>query len=145
MSWDLDLPEWNITMLPKFDGLWLQYAIAVGLAILGGIVRMLISNDTHTVLGVIRNMLIAAFGGLMAYLFATGQGLSDHVALFLCGMTGLAGVEGLRTLGKVYAASLRKDDEKNEVLEAVEDAREQDETDIFAGTKAAAKPNEQHN
>jgi hypothetical protein len=112
-------------MLPKpFEGLWLQYAVAVSLAILGGIVRMLVSSDTHTVLGVIRNLLIAAFGGLMAYLFASGQGLSEHVTLFLTGMTGLAGVEGLRTLGKVYAASLRKDNEREK------------ESDIFAGTKA---------
>lgn len=112
-------------MLPKpFEGLWLQYAVAVGLAIMGGIVRMLISSDTHTVLGVIRNLLIAAFGGLMAYLFASGQGLSEHVTLFLTGMTGLAGVEGLRTLGKVYAASMRKDDDREK------------ESDIFSGTKA---------
>jgi hypothetical protein len=115
-------------MLPKsFEGLWLQYALAVGLAILGGIVRMLISNDTHTVLGFIRNLLIAAFGGLMAYLFATGQGLSDHVGLFACGMTGLAGVEGLRVLGRVYAASLRKDDARGE----------ENGPDIFAGTNSA--------
>jgi hypothetical protein len=114
-------------MLPKpLDGLWLQYALAVLLAILGGVVRMLISRSAHTVLGVIRNLLIAAFGGTMAYLFSTGQGLSDNVGLFLCGMTGLAGVEGLRALGKFYAASLKKDDTENE-------------TDIFAGTKASAK------
>jgi hypothetical protein len=117
------------TMLPKpLDGLWLQYALAVGLSLLGGIVRMLISRDTHTALGVFRNLLIAAFGGLMAYLFSTGQGLSDHVGLFLCGMTGLAGVEGLRALGKFYAASLKK-----------EDSAPESETDIFAGTKAAEK------
>jgi hypothetical protein len=114
-------------MLPKpLDGLWLQYALAVGLALLGGVVRMLISKSAHTVLGVIRNLLIAAFGGLMAYLFSTGQGLSDHVGLFLCGMTGLAGVEGLRALGKAYAASLNKDDTETE-------------TDIFAGTRAAKR------
>lgn len=113
-------------MLPKpFEGLWLQYAVAVGLAILGGIVRMLISPDTHTTLGVIRNLLIAAFGGLMAFLFASGQGLSENVTLFITGMTGLAGVEGLRTLGKVYAASLRKDDDREK------------ESDIFSGSKAA--------
>jgi hypothetical protein len=116
-------------MLPKpLDGLWLQYALAVGLSLLGGIVRMLISKDTHTALGVFRNLLIAAFGGLMAYLFSTGQGLSDHVGLFLCGMTGLAGVEGLRALGKFYAASLKK-----------EDSTPESETDIFAGTRAAEK------
>ncbi len=116
-------------MLPKpLDGLWLQYALAVGLSLLGGVVRMLISRDTHTVLGVLRNLLIAAFGGLMAYLFSTGQGLSSQVGLFLCGMTGLAGVEGLRALGKFYAASLKKEDSESE-----------SETDIFAGTKAAEK------
>ena len=116
-------------MLPKpLDGLWLQYALAVGLSLLGGVVRMLISKDTHTALGVLRNLLIAAFGGLMAFLFSTGQGLSDHVGLFLCGMTGLAGVEGLRALGKFYAASLKK-----------EDAPAESETDIFAGTKEAEK------
>lgn len=116
-------------MLPKpLDGLWLQYALAVGLSLLGGVVRMLISRDTHTVLGVLRNLLIAAFGGLMAYLFSTGQGLSNQVGLFLCGMTGLAGVEGLRALGKFYAASLKKEDSESE-----------SETDIFAGTKAAEK------
>jgi hypothetical protein len=125
------------TMLPKpFDGLWLQYAVAVGLAVLGGIVRMLISNDTHTVLGWVRNILIAAFGGLMAYLFATGQGLSDHVSLFICGMTGLAGVEGLRTLGKVYAASLLKDNKEAQLAEVIVEG-DKNETDIFAGTKAA--------
>lgn len=122
-------------MLPKpFDGLWLQYAVAVGLALMGGVVRMLISKDTHTILGVIRNLLIAAFGGTMAYLFATGQGLSDNVGLFICGMTGLAGVEGLRALGKVYAASLRKDEAGH-----AEPKGEPNETDIFAGTKAAEK------
>lgn len=111
-------------MLPKpFDSLWLQYAVAVGLAIMGGIVRMLISPDTHTTLGVIRNLLIAAFGGLMAFLFASGQGLSESMTLFLTGMTGLAGVEGLKTLGKVYAASLRKDDDREK------------ETDIFQDSK----------
>lgn len=116
-------------MLPKpLDGLWLQYALAVGLSLLGGVVRMLISNDTHTALGVLRNLLIAGFGGLMAFLFSTGQGLSDHVGLFLCGMTGLAGVEGLRALGKFYAASLKKEDNEAEK-----------ETDIFAGTKEAEK------
>lgn len=116
-------------MLPKpLDGLWLQYALAVGLSLLGGVVRMLISKDTHTALGVLRNLLIAAFGGLMAYLFSTGQGLSSQVGLFLCGMTGLAGVEGLRALGKFYAASLKKEDSESE-----------SETDIFAGTKAAEK------
>jgi hypothetical protein len=116
-------------MLPKpLDGLWLQYALAVGLSLLGGVVRMLVSRDTHTALGVFRNLLIAAFGGIMAYLFSTGQGLSDNVGLFLCGMTGLAGVEGLRALGKFYAASLKKDDSGSD-----------NETDIFAGTKAAEK------
>jgi hypothetical protein len=118
------------TMLPKpLDGLWLQYALAVGLSLLGGIVRMLISKDTHTALGVFRNLLIAAFGGLMAFLFATGQGLSSQVGLFLCGMTGLAGVEGLRALGKFYAASLKKEDSPPP----------ESETDIFAGTRAAEK------
>jgi hypothetical protein len=118
-------------MLPKpLDGLWLQYALAVGLSILGGVVRMLISKDTHTALGIFRNVLIAAFGGLMAYLFSTGQGLSDNVGLFLCGMTGLAGVEGLRALGKFYAASLK--------VEKPEPEPESD-TDIFAGTRAAEK------
>jgi hypothetical protein len=117
-------------MLPKpFDGLWLQYAVAVGLALLGGVVRMLISRSTHTVLGVLRNLLIAAFGGTMAYLWTTGQGLSNNVGLFVCGMTGLAGVEGLRALGKVYAASLKKDESDSS----------QSATDIFAGTKAAEK------
>jgi hypothetical protein len=119
------------TMLPNpLDGLWLQYALAVGLSILGGVVRMLISKDTHTALGIFRNVLIAAFGGLMAYLFSTGQGLSDNVGLFLCGMTGLAGVEGLRALGKFYAASLK--------VEKPEPEPESD-TDIFAGTRAAEK------
>jgi hypothetical protein len=118
-------------MLPKpLDGLWLQYALAVGLSILGGVVRMLISKDTHTALGIFRNVLIAAFGGLMAYLFSTGQGLSDNVGLFLCGMTGLAGVEGLRALGKFYAASLKV--EKPEL-------EPESDTDIFAGTRAAEK------
>jgi hypothetical protein len=89
-------------MLPKpLDGLWLQYALAVGLSILGGVVRMLISKDTHTALGI-----------------------------FLCGMTGLAGVEGLRALGKFYAASLK--------VEKPEPEPESD-TDIFAGTRAAEK------
>jgi hypothetical protein len=120
-------------MLPKpLDGLWLQYALAVGLSLLGGVVRMLISRDTHTALGVFRNLLIAAFGGLMAYLFSTGQGLSDNVGLFLCGMTGLAGVEGLRALGKFYAASLSKG-------EASEPPEPSSDTDIFAGTRAAEK------
>jgi hypothetical protein len=119
------------TMLPKpLDGLWLQYALAVGLSILGGVVRMLISKDTHTALGIFRNVLIAAFGGLMAYLFSTGQGLSDNVGLFLCGMTGLAGVEGLRALGKFYAASLKVEKPEPEPVS---------DTDIFAGTRAAEK------
>jgi hypothetical protein len=126
----------EITMLPKpFDGLWLQYALAVGLAILGGIVRMLISNNTHTALGVVRNILIAAFSGLMAYLFATGQGLSDHVGLFICGMTGLAGVEGLRALGKVYAATLNNTVEEKSPVVLV--TTKEESPDIFAGTKAA--------
>jgi hypothetical protein len=126
----------EITMLPKpFEELWLQYALAVGLAILGGIVRMLISNNTHTILGVVRNLLIAAFGGLMAYLFSTGQGLSDHVGLFLCGMTGLAGVEGLRALGKVYAATLNKTNETEAPVVLV--SINEESPDIFAGTKAA--------
>jgi hypothetical protein len=126
----------EITMLPKpFEGMWLQYSLAVGLAIMGGIVRMLISNNTHTLLGVARNLLIAAFGGLMAYLFSTGQGLSDHVGLFICGMTGLAGVEGLRALGKVYAATLNNTVHEEETIVIV--SNKEESPDIFAGTKAA--------
>ncbi len=124
-------------MLPKpLDVLWLQYALAVGLAMLGGIVRMLVSNDTHTVLGIIRNLLIAAFGGLMGYLLSTGQGISDHAGLFICGMTGLAGVEGLRTLGRFYAASLRPHHVETYTGIFVDTKAP---TDIFAGTKASSE------
>lgn len=98
---------------------------------------MLVSKDTHTILGVIRNMLIAAFGGLMAFLFATGQGLSSNVSLFICGMTGLAGVEGLRTLGRVYAASLQRSVSKEGESEGEDRKEEEDKLDIFAGTSAA--------